>query len=395
MASVNELSDQEIGRRLRVARENANKSQEDAARAVGKSQVSIDSIERGRCASGIVEIQNLAHFYGRSVNAIIRGSAVHVSLIPRFRRLNKSPSESVIKAANVLNNLVCAEVELESILGIERKINYPEVKATNAGDIEALGNKHAAELRQWLGVASGPVSDIFSLIERNIGIRLYQRKLSTSISGLFVYDPAVGACILLNTSHSLRSRRYTAAHELGHFIGTRNSPESFERSESFESVEERYADYFGQSFLAPQDCFSKAFHSLSEGYDRPSRKLVIMLANKFGVSLKFCVHRLEHLGLVKRGIWDWFLASGGITKKQVKEVLGDAISENDFARDDSEQPIPHRIGLMAWRAWDRDLLSEGQLSELLCLDRVSLRKFLDMKHLEENTIDDILKLSVR
>lgn len=113
---------------------------------------------------------------------------------------------------------------------------------------------------------------------------------------------------------SLKRPRYTAVHGLGHFIGTRNSPESFEKNESFESVEERYADYFGQSFLAPQDCFSKAFHSLSEGCDRPSRRLVIMLANKFGVSLKFCVQRLEHLGLVKRGIWDWFLANGGLKK---------------------------------------------------------------------------------
>ena len=384
MASVNQLSDQEIGRRLRVARENANKSQEEAARAISKSQITIESIEQGRFALGIVELQNLAHFYDRSVNAIIRRSAVHVSLIPRSRRLIKSPSESVIEAANILNNLVCAEVELESILGVERKINYPEQKVTNVGDVEALGNKHAAELRQWLGVLAGPVSDIFSLIEHNIGIRLYQRKLAASISGLFVYDPAVGACILLNTSHSLSSRRYTAAHELGHFIGTRNSPESFEKNESFESGEEQYADYFGQSFLAPQDSFRKAFHSLSEGGDWPSRKLVILLAQKFGVSLKFCVQRLEHLGLVKRGIWEWFLSSGGITKRQEKEVLGDAIVENDFARDDSEHPIPRRIGLMAWRAWDRDLLSEGQLSELLCLDRVSSRKFLDTKQLEVN-----------
>ncbi|MBK7755152.1 MAG: hypothetical protein IPI35_01805 [Deltaproteobacteria bacterium] len=36
-----------------------------------------------------------------------------------------------------------------------------------------------------------------------------------------------------------------------------------------------------------------------------------------------------------------------------------------------------RLGLSAARAYDRELLSEGQLAELLVLDRVEVRELLD------------------
>lgn len=63
--------------------------------------------------------------------------------------------------------------------------------------MKALAKQHAKEVRDWLDVGSGPIQDIFSLIESKIGIRLFQKKLDTSISGLFVFDETIGACILL------------------------------------------------------------------------------------------------------------------------------------------------------------------------------------------------------
>lgn len=54
-----------------------------------------------------------------------------------------------------------------------------------------------------------------------------------------------------------------------------------------------------------------------------------------------------------------------ITTDLEKKVLGNAFIEIDDAIKDSHQPVPHRIGLMAWKAWDEDLLTESQLAELL------------------------------
>ena len=190
-------------------------------------------------------------------------------------------------AVKLLNNLVRAEVELENILGIKRTTEYPEERGISSGDVEKLGETHAQELRHWQGLGGGPIADIFSVIEIGIRIRLFQRQLDSEFSGLFVYVERLGACILLNSTHPLLRRTYSAAHALGHFIGTRHPTETHRQNEQFLSREERYADVFGQSFLTPQDSFTKAFNLIVDGNDRISRKQVIILAHQFGISREF------------------------------------------------------------------------------------------------------------
>ena len=50
------------------------------------------------------------------------------------------------------------------------------------------------------------------------------------------------------------------------------------------------------------------------------------------------------------------------------------------------------MSLMAHVTWKRDLMSEGQLAELLGVDRVELRNIIDQIELEESETDDLLKL---
>ena len=395
MTDMNELPAHEIGRRLRVARESANKRQEDAAAAIGMSRPTIVSIEKGERYVRIDELQTLTKFYGMSVNAILRREAVHVNLIPRFRRLNVSQSKAVLEAAKILNNLIRAEVELENLLGIKHAKNYPAERVINVGNVKTLAEQHAKEVRDWLNIGSGPIASIFSLIEFKLGIRLFQRQLDSSISGLFVYDESVGACILLNVSDPLTRRVYSAAHELGHFIGTRHSPEALENGEKFASREEKYADSFARSFLAPSESFSEAFQRITEGSAKISRTHVILLAHQFGISREFCMRRLEQLELVRKGTCNWFIENGKITESHAREVLGDEYSENDPAKAQARKCVSHRLGLMATRAWEQKLISEGVLSELLGLHRIALREVLNEHQSEEEAMDDVLKLPTR
>ncbi len=90
MADLNELSAQEIGRRLRIARENADIRQDDAAQVIGMSRPTLVSIEKGVRRVRIQEIQMLARHYGVSVNALLRREAVHTDLMPRFRKLRET-----------------------------------------------------------------------------------------------------------------------------------------------------------------------------------------------------------------------------------------------------------------------------------------------------------------
>jgi Zn-dependent peptidase ImmA (M78 family) len=394
MTDLNDLTAQEIGRRLRLARESAKIRQDEAAKMIGMSRPTLVSIEKGDRRVRIQEIQTLANHYGVSVNALLRREAVHTDLVPRFRRLRETEEGQTAEAVKLLNELVKVEVELENVLGIERRKNYPPERGINSGDVVELAEQHAQDLRDWLGLGPGPINDIFMLMELDLGIRLYQRRLSPSskVAGMFTYEVGIGACILLNANHPLERRIQSAAHELGHFIGTRQVPEVLEENEQFLSREERYAHAFGRAFMTPRKSFGEAFRQLTAGSDTLTRRHVILLAHQHHISREACVRRLEELGLVKKGIWAWFEANGGITNAHAREVLGEASVKFDRIKDDADRPISHRLGLMAYSAWKRELMSEGQLAELLNIRRLDLRALLDQFELEESETDDLFKL---
>jgi len=391
MSDLNELSAHELGRRLRLARENAGIRQSDAAEGLGMSRPTLVSIEQGSRRVRIQELQMLAHHYGVSVNSILRREAVHTDLVPRFRKLREAEDAHTLEAIQLLNDLVRADAELENLLGIKRRTNYPPERGINDGNVLTLAEAHAQELRDWLGLGSGPIADIFSIIELDLGIRLYQRRLSSTskVAGLFTYNEAVGACIFLNANHPLARRVQSAAHELGHFYGTRQTPEILEEGEQFLSRDERYANAFGRAFLTPAQSFSESFQKLKDITGKITRRLIILLAHQYNISRQACTLRLEELGLAKKGTWEWFEAHGGIKDDQAREVLGTVADRIDPAKSDADLLVSHRMSLMAHAAWKRELMSEGQLAELLRVGRVKIRKILDQIELEDG--DDQLK----
>ena len=395
MTDLNQISAQEMGRRLRLARENANKRQDEAAKAIHLSRPTLVSIEQGTRPIRIQELQILASQYGISANALLRREAVHTDLVPRFRKLRDNEDRHTRDAVQLLNDLVKADVELENLLGIGRKHAYPPERGINDGDVIVLAEQHSQELRDWLGLGSGPIADIFTLIEFDLGIRLYQKRLSSNskVSGLFAYDEVVGACILLNANHPWERRTQSAAHEIGHFIGTRRNPEVIEAGEKFHTREERYAHAFGRAFVTPKSSFTVSFKQLTAGASNLTRRHVILLAHQFNVSREAAVRRLEELSLVRSGTWNWFEENGKIPNEVVRSVLGNSAARPDPVKEDADRTVSQRLALKAYEAWKRELVSESQLVELLKLPRIELRSMLEQMDLEESKTDDFLKFS--
>ncbi len=375
MSPLELLSPDEVGERLRIAREGADVTQAAAAEAIKVARTTLIAIEQGQRKVRLSEIQNLARLYGTSVNALLRQESVHVDLAPRFRKM-PGKHESSDKAAELLAALAKAELELESLLGVRRARNYPPERPLLNGDVVVQAEHDAAELRQRLGLGNAPISNLLTVLEMEMGVRVYVRRLDAKISGLFAYDDALGACILINASHPRERRNQTAGHETGHFISTRYKPEVLQLGEEDGSREERYANAFARALLTPARAVMQQFQDVTAGADRMTRKHVIVLAHFFGVSREAVVRRLEELKLVKSGTWDWFDDNGGITDEQARQVLGDQ-AVPDAAKHDADRPTTLRLNLLAAEAMRRELLSEGQLARLLHLDRIELREILD------------------
>jgi Zn-dependent peptidase ImmA (M78 family) len=338
------------------------------------------------------EMQGLAKLYNTSVNALLRQEAIYVDLSPRFRKLNVSSHEDgVLQAVQLLSDLARAELELENLLGIKRVRNYPPERPLLPGDVRIQAEQAALELRQRLGLGLAPVPDIVTLLEMELGIRIFVRRFDGRISGLFAYDETIGACMLLNANHPRERRSQSAGHETGHFIATRRTPEILHADETSSSREERYADAFARALFTPPRAVMQKFHEVTAGAAKLTRRHIIVLAHFFGVSREAMVRRLEELDLTKAGTWDWFAGNGGITDEQARQVLGDLVPA-DAQKAEADRPTTLRLNLLAAEVHRRGLLSEGQLARLLHLSRVELRSVLEGVEVEDGAADGDISL---
>ncbi|OKO83754.1 ImmA/IrrE family metallo-endopeptidase [Bradyrhizobium sp. NAS96.2] len=379
----------EVGERLRGARDRVKLKQAEAAESVGLSRTTLIAIEQGQRRVRIDELRKLANLYRTSINELMRQEAIHAELTPKFRKLFQQEDDAVELAVKQLEDLARAEAELEQLLGVQPLHNYPPERPILPGDVRAQAEQDALELRQRLGLGLSPISDIVTLLELELGVRVYIRRIDGGISGVFAYDEALGACILLNGNHPRDRRAQTAAHELGHLVSTRREPEVLEEGVTENSREERYANTFGRAFMTPARAVMQKFKEITVGSEKLTRRHVIVLAHFFGVSREAIVRRLEELKLAKSGTWDWFQANGGISDQQAVQVLGD-LSGPDLHKADADRPTTLRLGLLAGEAWRRGMLSEGQLARMLHLNRVELRRMFDGLEIEGSEADGAL-----
>lgn len=383
------LSQTSIGERLRQAREKAGIKQAEAALDANLARTTLIAIEQGQRKARMDELRTFAKIYRTSVNELLRQEAIQADLAPKFRKQFHRLDDAIEQAVQKLAHLAQAEVELEQLLGMKRTYNYPPERQIMPGDVRAQAEQDALELRQWLGLGLSPISDIVTLLEIELGVRVYIRRLKGPISGLFAYDDQLGACILLNANHPRERRTQTAAHELGHLVSTRRSPEVLEEEQPTNSREERYATAFAIAFLTPARAVMQKFSEIVAGAEKLTRRHLIILAHAFGVSREAMARRLEDLKLTKPGTWDWFVANGNITDEQARQVLGD-LPASDNRKAEADRPTTLRLALLAGEAWRRELLSEGQLARMLHVDRVELRRMFEGLEIEGSEADGAL-----
>jgi Zn-dependent peptidase ImmA (M78 family)/transcriptional regulator with XRE-family HTH domain len=368
---IQSLSKQELGDRLRQARVAQGLTQENAAQHLGISRPTLIAIEKGHRAPSTRELVKLSEIYQIAVNRLLSSSAVHVDFVARFRStLNHANlTKEQLDAVGLLSRLATAATEVEAAVGFRRAIAYPPEVRIHPKNIEQQAEDAATQFRQRLGVGSGPIPDLISLLEMELGIWVFVRPLAAKVSGVFGYDEKVGACILLNANHPWERRYISAAHESGHFEGYRAFVNVDLEGGSVSGTEERFCKAFSYALTMPAPNVRKKFLELSrEGKVFTSRDL-ILLAHSYYVSPEAMCRRLEELSLLPDGTWK-VLKRRGFDGTLVRSVIGDKPAERVLV-------IPPRLGAIISEAFERGLYSEGQLCEKFALDRVELRTLLD------------------
>lgn len=374
---MSSLASAELGERLRGARSGANLTQDAAAASIGMARTTLVAIEKGQRPVRPEELLAFARVYGVSAGNLTSPDAIHVDLSARFRRTEgKESSKVVTQALSLLNRLATGAVQLERLLGQELRTDYPPPVRINAQIINQQAEDAAYNLRTRLGVGLGPIPDLISLLELELGLRIFLRPLPSQIAGLYAYDPAIGACVLINASHHWRRRVQTAIHEVGHFVSDRAHADILEEKEVSLSIEERFAKRFGSAFLMPASGVRARFDQVVGSESRFDVRELILLAHQFGVATEAMCRRLEELTLLPKGTWD-SLRDRGFAGDLERGVLGDTTAHVKTSL------IPPRLAYLASIALDRAVLSEGQLCDLLAVDRLELREALRPFEAEE------------
>src|SRR5579872_4516574 len=272
-------SSKDIGERLRAARSNAGLTQQKAADDLKLARTTLIAIEKGDRRVRPDEFRDMVNLYGISVNTFFQSESPLVDFIPRFRALSGATNQAATEAARLLSDLAIAEVELERILGMPLRTDYPPERPIGSGDVRELAEDAALDTRQRLGLGLYPINDIVSLLELEVGIRVFVRPLpSGSISGLFVFDQMIGACMLLNRNHPRERRALTAAHEYAHFLSTRQQPDILsEPTHSPQSREEKFATAFAMALMMPAAAIRRRFEDLRRQAGRFSPRHLILL----------------------------------------------------------------------------------------------------------------------
>jgi Zn-dependent peptidase ImmA (M78 family) len=130
-------------------------------------------------------------------------------------------------------------------------------------------------------------------IARSLGVNVVDANLAGDVAGAIVKEPGKDAVILVNQTDHPNRKRFTVAHELGHFV--QKSEDAFEyvdRRDTLSTMgvspDEMYANAFAANLLMPEEEVKRLHNEKTSDLE---------MALRFGVSREAMSIRLSSLGL--------------------------------------------------------------------------------------------------
>lgn len=377
-----------VGERLALARRARGLTQQQVAEALGVARTTVTAMEKGDRRPQAAELFTLARLYGRQLGELVRPlrEGETPGFVVQFRAALAGDSAATdSKRAQDIQRFesFCRwYVELEQMLDAPLPIRYPEEYDIAGTNPERAAEVVAAAERNRLGLGDGPIGDLWSLLEGDVGLRIFVYPMHDArIAGMFVASADLGGCIAVNANHPHERQRWTLTHEYWRLLTNRFRAEISVLRSGRMPASERAADAFARHFLMPGSGLTRRFLSVKQSRDGPITPAdVLTLAHLYGVSAEAMTLRLEELDLLKPGTWD-SLKVKGFRPDEARKLV--ALPERQAPR----TALPFRYETLAARAFVEALISEGQLARMLDTDRISAVLMANERSRDEQAID--------
>mgnify|MGYP005810460077 CR=1 FL=1 len=392
------VSPQEMGRRLRAARESCGMTQEDVARRLGVSRPTVAQMELGNRAATSIELDKLAYLFGRDIREFVADSfeeedALAVLFRAEPEIANHEEVADSLRACIALGREV---TNLEGLLGIDRDlagaVTYEVVTPRSRWDAIQQGERAAEQERRRLGLGWAPAPPLPEPLETQ-GVRTGIVDLPDEISGITISNQSVGLFIVANRQHAPARRRFSFAHEYAHVLFDRRLKGIVTRSSDRDELVEVRANAFAAAFLMPPEGIRQFLTALGKG--QPSRAIaqvfdeagavqaesraapgsqdiqlydVVHLAHYFGVSRLAALFRLRNLKLLTQAEWDELKSADDAG---CGLELARLLNMPDAEEGDDKDGFRHRVLGLALEAYRRELITHSKLAEVGAL--LSLR----------------------
>jgi Zn-dependent peptidase ImmA (M78 family) len=277
---------------------------------------------------------------------------------------------------------------LEKKLDAQPVTNFPPRIRAPIAPVERFAEHCAQEERARLNLGAHQPIDTLRKILEDVGVHVFLDALPSKLAGLYVFVPDFGYCILINKLHPKDRRRWTAAHEYGHFLLDRDKPGvDYLRPMQRKPENERFADAFAAAFLMPEAGVQRRFYEEVERKSDFNVGDLCRMADYYAVSLMAMTLRLESLNLTGRGSWESVKGSGVAVRDLQREA-----GVQDQPEFESVETFPNRYKLLAVQAWCSDKISTGTLAKLL---RCSLVDAREIAYRCAEVVDDTDGVSAR
>ena len=400
---------EEIGRRLRVARESRQLTQEVAGAALGLRRSAISLMESGQRQVSTLELTRLADLYGRPIEWFVDP---HISVqkedpvVALFRAEPGLQGEVVQKQASRCLRLLREGASLRQLIGRRAIVSLPRYELPpprSVGQAIDQGQLVAEQERRRLDLGHAPVKVPETLAHQNIWAAALP--LPDEISGLFLSSPDFGLAILANLTQAPVRRRFSYAHEHGHALMDRDEPATVTSAHNAKTKTEQRANAFAAAFLMPEEGVRDFLHNLGKGRGTrreeaaldavteegiqgqlrsPARSQhvtyadVALLAWHFEVSYAAAVWRLRGLNLVSLEQAQTLLDQTAEANQYQRTVRAFSDVENSADEAHWDRELDWQILSLVLEAWWRGEISQGRLLEVGRLLDIADETMLDL-----------------
>ena len=400
------LTQKELGRRLRVTREDSRLTQAQVASHLGISRAAVSQMEAGSRGVNSLELAELARLYSRDAGCFLQDSLEPEEKggLSVFFRANPSVAESQPDREAIAHYYALWReyTALEEMLGLDKEriapVRYAVGESRSVWEAIQAGEKVAEEERNRLDLGNAPIKDMAGLLETQ-GVRAAEGDLREGVSGIFISGPEIGLCILANRRHIQGRRAFTFSHEYGHVLLDRDKGSTISTFANRADLAEVRANAFAAAFLMPEEGVrqfvermgkARSGRELLEAFDEMApiagqqRRVastqrihvydVVHLQHHFGTSYEATLYRLKNLGVISEEERER-LAS---MSSSAAEVAGQWGLQPEPDEENGDRRFQHYYVGMALEAYRRGDITLSKLAELVDQVGMSREEVVDL-----------------